>query len=189
MSAPTYMRDALAPQIQQRLAIVGAHTYGAPHLRFPGDGQRFICGKYCSFAGDVHIFLGGGHRPDWVTTYPFPGFPRWTEGRGIKGFHVGKGDVVVGNDVWVGWSAVVMSGVTVGDGAVIAARSVVTKDVPPYAIVAGNPARVVRYRFDEKIIADLLAIRWWDWADEKVNVEIPRLMNGDVQAFVERHRV
>lgn len=188
MASPVYMRDALRAEIERGLAVVGAHSYGVPHLRFAGLGQRFICGKFCSFAADVHVFLGGNHRADWVTTYPFPAFAAWPNGRGVGGYHVGRGDVTVGNDVWVGWSAVLSSGVTVGDGAIVATRALVTKDVPPYAIVGGNPARVIGQRFDDETIADLLAIRWWDWPEEKTNAEIPRLMSGDISGFVERHR-
>jgi acetyltransferase-like isoleucine patch superfamily enzyme len=182
------MRDVMREEIAAGLAVIGPHSYGAPKLRFPGAGQRFFCGKYCSFAAGVQVFLSGYHRTEWVTTYPFPAFPGWTEGRGIRGYNFGRGDVVVGNDVWIGWAAVLLSGVKVGDGAVVGTQAMVTKDVPPYAIVGGNPARIIGYRFDEATIADLLQIRWWDWPEAKVNQEIPVLMSGDVRGFIERHR-
>lgn len=184
---PPYTRDALKRYIDAGIAEVGRYSYGAPVLRFATHGLKFRCGNYCSFAGDVNVFLGGNHRADWVTTYPFPAFG-WANTLGVTDFDVGKGDVVVGNDVWVGWSAVLQSGVTVGDGAVVAGRAVVTKDVPPYAVVAGNPARVVKHRFDDATIAALLAIRWWDWPVGKINAEIPRLMSGDIRGFIERHQ-
>lgn len=187
MAQPPFMRDELKRYIDAGIAVIGAHSYGAPVIRYPGSGQRFICGKYCSFAGNVHIFLAGNHRPDWVATYPFPAFSGWTEGRNVRDYSGGKGDVVVGNDVWAGWSVTIASGVTVGDGAVLATNAMVTKDVPPYAIVAGNPARIIRYRFDEDTIAALLTIRWWDWPEEKVNANIPLLLSGNVRVFVERH--
>lgn len=187
MAPPVYMRDALKALIESGIAEIGPYSYGAPLLRFAQHGHKFKCGAYCSFASDVHVFLGGNHRPDWVSTYPFPAFG-WGASHGITDYDRAKGDVVVGNDVWVGWSAVIASGVTIGDGAVVGTRAVVTKDVPPYAIVAGNPARIVKYRFDEETIADLLAIAWWNWDIGKVNSEIPRLMSGDVRAFVARHR-
>ncbi|WP_293676296.1 CatB-related O-acetyltransferase [uncultured Phenylobacterium sp.] len=187
MAKPVFMREALKAQIEAGLAEVGAHSYGAPVIRYPRRGLRFVCGRYCSFGGEVQVFLGGNHRHDWVTTYPFPAF-NWPNAAGIGGYHVGRGNVVVGNDVWIGWRACLSSGVTVGDGAVIATLAQVTKDVPPYAIVGGNPARITSYRFDEETIAALTAIRWWDWPEAKVNEAVPMLMSGDIQAFIEKYR-
>lgn len=181
-----YTASALKAFCETGIAEIGAHSYGAPRLRFFGSGNRFICGRYCSFAPGVQVFLGGNHRADWVSTYPFPAFPLWAAG-GIENYSRGKGDVRIGNDVWVGWSAVIASGVSVADGAVIGTLAMVTKDVPPYAIVAGNPARVVGYRFPEDQIVDLLRIRWWDWPDEKVKAEVSLLMSGDVAGFIRRH--
>jgi acetyltransferase-like isoleucine patch superfamily enzyme len=138
----------------------------------------------------VEIFLGGYHRSEWISTYPFPAFAQWgPEAASIRGFAIGRGDVVVENDVWIGSQATIMSGVRIGSGAVIAARAVVSKDVPPYAVVAGNPARVVKFRFDDLTMRELLAISWWDWPDDKVREHIHQLMSGDVQGFIERHRV
>lgn len=182
-----YTRDLLKKYVDAGLAEIGEHTYGEPVIRYAQLGHRFICGRYCSFGPGVQIMLGGGHRHDWVTTYPFPAFAeRWPEAAGVTGHHTGKGDVTVGNDVWVGLSAYISSGVTVGDGAVIAARSVVTKDVPPYAIVGGNPAKLIRLRFDEPTICDLLQLRWWDWPQERVSANIRLLLSGDAQALIER---
>lgn len=96
-----------------------------------------------------------------------------------------KGDVVIGNDVWIGYGATIMSGVSIGDGAVIGARSVVTKDVPPYAIVAGNPGVVVKHRFDEQTVVDLLQIAWWDWSRPLVEARLPLLLSGDIRAFID----
>jgi acetyltransferase-like isoleucine patch superfamily enzyme len=182
------MREELGPFIEAGFATIGEHSYGAPKIRFAGLGHRFHCGRYCSFAPGAQVLLGGNHRPDWATTYPFPAFAdRFPAAEGIEGYHVGRGDVVVGNDVWCGSSAALISGVTVGDGAVVAIGSVVTKDVPPFAIVGGNPAQLIRYRFDEETIADLLALRWWDWDDEKVNANV-HLLCGDPRALIEAHR-
>jgi acetyltransferase-like isoleucine patch superfamily enzyme len=183
---PPYMRDELAWAVQRGTAEIGDYSYGAPAIRYVALGLRFVCGKYCSFGPDVQVMLASNHRHDWVSTYPFPAFAdEWPSAAGLSGHVAGRGDVVVGNDVWVGAGAMLGSGVTVGDGAVIAARSVVVKDVPPYAIVGGNPARVIRYRFDEATVADLMRLRWWDWAHERVEANIPLLLSGDIGAFIE----
>lgn len=165
---------------------VGKWTYGGVHLHFPYEKSVRI-GNFCSIAGP-HIMLSGEHRPDWVTTFPFPAFSsddRWPEAKGVEGFNISKGPVTIGNDVWIGTDVFILSGITIGDGAVIGARSVVTKDVPPYAIAAGNPARVVKYRFDEKTIERLLAIAWWNWPDEEIRAVVPLLVTDRIDAFIE----
>lgn len=189
MPAPTYTKDALSPLIQRGAAVIGDHTYGTPTLRYWRQGYRFVCGKYGSIADNVQIFLGGYHRPDWVSMYPFPAFERWNDAPRVADFAVGRGDVVVGNDVWIGSHATLMAGVKVGDGAVIGAHAVVGRDVPPYAVVVGNPAQIIKFRFDDETVRELLAIRWWDWPEEKVLENIPQLLCGDVGGFVARHRL
>jgi Bacterial transferase hexapeptide (six repeats) len=128
--------------------------------------------------------FGGNHRPDFVTTYPFSAIADWPEAANIEGHPATKGDVRIGNDVWIGLGVTILSGVTIGDGAVLAARAVVTGDVPPYAIVAGNPARIIRRRFADDVIAKLLALRWWDWDQERVRRYIPLLMQPDIAKFL-----
>jgi len=160
---------------------IGKGTYGFPHVR--GEGAALRIGAYCSIAPQTQIFLGGEHRTDWVTTYPFSAL--WEAGKCIKGHPRNKGDVTVGNDVWIGREAVIMSGVNIGDGAVIGARAMVTRDVPPYAIVGGNPACIVRMRFDEEIIQRLLNIRWWHWDDERIEMALPMLLDDKIEAFLE----
>lgn len=156
---------------------IGEYSYGNPIVYFEGEGNLRI-GKFCSIAFDsVKIFLGGNHRVDWTTTYPFNKIADFPEASHITGHPCSKGDVVIGNDVWIGMNATILSGVTIGDGAVVAAHAVVTKDVPPYAIVAGNPACVVKMRFSDDVIKHLLELKWWDWPIEKVRVYIPQLMN------------
>lgn len=110
---------------------------------------------------EVVFLLGGEHRADWITTYPFNAL--FGEGAHITGHPSSKGDIVVGNDVWIGYQSCILSGVTIGNGAIIGAKSVVTKDVPPYAIVAGNPAKFIRYRFPQETIDKLEHLAWWDW--------------------------
>ncbi len=166
-----------------RQYLIGDYTYGRPQIFQWGEGSVLTIGSFCSISSGVKILLGGNHRTDWPTTYPFPKF--FSEHAKISGYATSKGDVNIGNDVWIGMDAMVLSGITIGDGAVIAARAVCSKDVPPYAIVAGNPARIVRYRFEEDIIAALLKIRWWDWPIQDVHNAIPLLMQADIGKFIE----
>lgn len=166
---------------------IGRGSYGNLTLRKYGSDRTLKIGAFTSIADGVTVMLGGEHRPDWVTTFPFNIL--WPEAGQLLGHPRSKGDVVIGNDVWIGLEALICSGVEIGDGAVIGARAVVTRDVPPYAIVAGNPGRVVRYRFSQDIIEALLRIRWWDWPDEKITLEMRGLLNEDVEGFIKKNRV
>jgi acetyltransferase-like isoleucine patch superfamily enzyme len=144
-------------------------------------------GAFCSIGPDVVFVTGGIHPVDWVSSFPFRakfGLP----GAFKDGMPMTRGPVVVGNDVWIGGEAMVLSGVTIGDGAVVAARAVVTRDVPPYAVVAGTPARLLRFRFDERTVEELLQIRWWEWPDKKIVEAVPFLSSPDVTGFLERFR-
>jgi acetyltransferase-like isoleucine patch superfamily enzyme len=161
------------------------HTYGRPKVRFPESGAKLTIGRYGSIADDVNILLGGNHRMDFVTTYPFGAMAElWPEAAGRNDYAVSRGDVVIGHDVWLGSGCMIMSGVTVGHGAVVAARAVVTKDVAPYAIVGGNPAQVIRGRFDADTVARLLASQWWDLPRERIAVLIPLLQGNNVDGFL-----
>jgi len=169
--------------------IVGDYTYydGEDPEKFENNvlyhynfiGDKLIIGRFCSIAsGTKFIMNGGNHNPKIFSTYPFPTFDNGWE-KGDLGT-VNKGDIVIGNDVWIGFEALIMSGVNIGDGAVIGARSVVTKDVLPYTIVGGNPAKKIRNRFDDKIIKELLEIKWWDWKPKKIFNNIEAICSADI---------
>ena len=154
---------------------------------YPVNGDRLVIGKFCSLAcGARFLFNSANHTLKSLSTYPFPIF--WGEEWGIDKSEVAsawdnRGDIVVGNDVWIGYEAVILSGVTIGDGAIIGTRAVVTKDVPPYTIVGGVPAKPIRRRFDDAVIARLEALRWWDWDEERIRRSIPAIQAGDVDAL------
>jgi acetyltransferase-like isoleucine patch superfamily enzyme len=162
---------------------VGRSTYyfGEPFVLYaPAD--RIEVGAFCSLARDVHILGGGEHALDLPSTYPF----RTVLSRADEGEWdvFAKGPTRIGNDVWLGFGATVLSGSTIGDGAIVAARAVVGGvEIPPYAIVVGNPGRIVAYRFDEATVARLLALRWWDWPDERIAEMEPYFYAG-VEVFL-----
>lgn len=164
---------------------IGEFSYGRPKVRFPESGKKLTIGRYCSIADKVEILLGGNHRTDWATTYPFTALPGlWPSAPKTDDYHTSRGDVSIGHDVWLGSGVTILSGVTVGHGAVVAAQAVVTKDVPPYAIVGGNPAKVIRYRFDEATVAALLEVCWWDLPQEKVATLIPLLQSDRIRDLI-----
>jgi len=162
----------------------GRGTYGDLSVNIYGYGQdaHLTVGNYLSIAKGVQVFLGGEHRPDWGTTFPFNIF--WKEMLHHKGHPITKGDVTIGNDVWIATDAVIFSGVTIGDGAVIGARAVVTRDVAPYAVIAGNPAKSVRMRFEPEIVDRFLTLKWWDWPEDKLARALPDLLSTDVTTFL-----
>jgi virginiamycin A acetyltransferase len=167
---------------------IGDFTYsgreGCPDV-IEGDQYAHLkIGKFCSIAYNVTFFLGG-HRTDWVSTYPFSVL--FDEAAHINGHPVSKGNITVGHDVWIGKNASIFSGVNIGNGAVIAANSVVTKDVPSYSIVGGNPARIIKMRYDEETIEKLEGIQWWNWDIRKVLANVELLLNADVSKFVTKH--
>lgn len=162
----------------------GDYTYGIPRIQWLMPGSKVIIGKFCSIAPEVELFVGGNHRPDYVTTYPFAALPSdWPGATGET--PVSKGDIVIGNDVWIGQGAKIFSGVTIGDGAVIGAYSVVAKDVAPYAIAVGNPVMAVKKRFDDVIIQKLLELKWWDWDIAKIRRNVSVLSSTNVEKIFE----
>lgn len=156
---------------------IGAYTYGIPKV-FAHSGKSLTIGKFSSIADNVTIFLGNEHRVDFVSMYPFNVLHR--QHRELSGHPKSKGDVVIGNDVWLGYGATILSGVSVGDGAVVAAHSVVAKSIPPYAVCAGNPARVIKYRFEENDIKFLQELSWWNFEKKKLDACAYLLMSSDI---------
>lgn len=145
------------------------------------NNDRLIIGKFSSIAcGAKFLFNSANHALKPLTTYPFPIFwKEWElEMTAITDAWDNKGDIVIGNDVWIGYEAVIISGVTIGDGAIVGTRAVVTKDVPPYAIVGGVPAKIIRKRFDDKTISTLLRLQWWNWPPEKIKRNLKAIWQG-----------
>jgi acetyltransferase-like isoleucine patch superfamily enzyme len=176
-----YTKDVLADKGYD----IGDHTYGKPKVYDWQEGSRLIIGKYTSIAEEVTILLGGNHRMEWVSMYPFSALTgEWPTAEGITGHPWTKGDVVIGHDVWIGNGATILSGVTIGDGAVIAARALVTKDVPAYGIVGGVPAKLIKHRFHKSKIKKLLQLQWWYWPDEKIARHLKTLCSTDIDAIL-----
>jgi acetyltransferase-like isoleucine patch superfamily enzyme len=178
--------------------FVGRHTYGMEHIKIRRWNEMkkhysLYIGHFTSIADDVEVYLGGNHYTQLVTSFPF----------GIVANHIFtnatqipsnlnlngsfcKGNVHIGSDVWIGSHVTIMSGVKIGDGAVIAANSHIVKDVPPYSIVGGNPAAVIKYRFCENQIEKLLKIQWWNWSDEKINEHLVYILNDNIDEFIDK---
>lgn len=153
---------------------------------YPVNRDRLVIGKFCSIAcGAKFLFNSANHALGALSTYPFPLFyEAWGLDRGdVASAWDNKGDIVACNDVWIGYQAVILAGVTLGDGAVVAARAVVTRDVAPYTIVGGVPARPIRRRFDEETTAALLALKWWDWPAERIAQNLGAIRAGKVEAM------
>ncbi|ABN78652.1 type B chloramphenicol O-acetyltransferase [Cereibacter sphaeroides] len=185
----------LDKQVTNPNILVGRHSYYSGYYHghgfddcarylLPDAGvDRLVIGSFCSIGSGAAFIMAGnqGHRADWISTFPFfwmPEVPAFAEAR--NGYQP-AGDTIIGNDVWIGSEAVILPGVTVGDGAIVGTRAVVTRDVPPYAIVAGNPARVIRHRFEEEDIRLLLDMRWWDWPEEALRAAMSLMTAGDVR--------
>lgn len=188
------IKKYLGKNTQENISFIGSQK---PNLEV-GEGTYFngihiYCwdkrvnikiGKYCSFADKINIVAGGEHDKDWVTTSPL--IDRWKMEQyyDLKKPRY-KGDIIIGNDVWVAFGATILSGVKIGDGAVVAAGSVVTKDIPPYAIVGGVPAKVIKYRFDDEIIKSLQDIKWWDWDQETIKKRVGDFTEPEV--FIQKY--
>jgi acetyltransferase-like isoleucine patch superfamily enzyme len=188
--AAVEMRTLVRRAENRRRVVAGKHSYffGGPNVTaYRGDPEhlRVRVGSYTSVAEGTRFLLGGGHRVDWVSTFPFRvalGLP----GAYMDGHPTAKGDILVGSDVWIGKDAQILGGVTIGHGAVVAASSVVTRDVAAYEIVAGNPARTVRCRVTPEQREALLALSWWDWPDSKILRFVDLLSSPEVDEFILR---
>ena len=152
----------------------------------PDEGvDRLLIGSFCSIGSGATFIMAGnqGHRYDWVSTFPF----YWmSDVPGFKGAENGfrpAGDTVIGNDVWIGSEAIVMPGVKIGDGAVIGTRAMVTRDVEPYSIAGGHPAKEILKRFDDGLVDLLLELRWWEWSEDHLNEAMPLLTSGNIEAL------
>ena len=156
---------------------------------YPINHDRLLIGKFCSIAcGAKFLFNSANHTMDSLSTYPFPlFFEEWElEKKDVAKSWDNKGDIIIGNDVWIGYEAVILAGVTIGNGAIIGARAVVTKDVPPYTIVGGVPAKPIKKRFDNKTISELLDIQWWNWPDETIAQNIKAIQSGNMEQISRR---
>ena len=155
------------------------------------DTYKIKVGKYCSIGRDCNFFLHANHRADWITTSSQLWGPVTSE---IAQLHMDmghptcKGNIEIGNDVWIGAKSTILSGIKISDGSIVAAGSTVTKDVPAYSIVAGNPAKVVKYRFSESQIKDLIHIKWWEWNQDKIREAAMELWSSDIDNFIKKHR-
>lgn len=188
----------LKPFIQAPNIIVGDYTYyddrrhGAEKFEennvlynYDFAKVKLIFGKFCSIAAETRFIMTGDHKLDAISTYPFPIFGQgWEEAYDMKTLPI-KGDILVGNDVWFGYDSLVKNGVTIGNGAIIATRAVVVKDVPAYSIVAGNPAKVVKMRFGDAAIERLQKIAWWDWKIEKITKHLKLITHLDIDRLEE----
>lgn len=151
---------------------------------YPINHDKLVIGKFCSIAcGARFLFNSANHRMNALSTYPFPlFFEEWgLDQKDVTDSWDNKGDIVVGNDVWIGYEAVILAGVTIGDGAIIGTRALVTKDVPPYTVVGGVPARPIKKRFSDETVSELLEIKWWDWPKEKIADNIEAIKSGCIE--------
>lgn len=184
----------LDKQVKSPNLVVGKYSYYSGYYHghgfedcarylLPDEGaDRLVIGSFCSIGSGAAFIMAGnqGHRNEWISTFPFFFMPEVPEFENAANGYLPAGDTVIGNDVWIGSEAIIMPGITVGDGAVIGTRALVTKDVEPYAIVGGNPAKTIRKRFDDDSIALLLEMTWWDWPAERLKAAMPLMTSGNV---------
>ncbi len=181
-------------QVTNPNIVVGRYSYYSGYYhghsfdecaRFivPDEGaDRLIIGSFCSIGSGAAFIMAGnqGHRSDWISTFPFYWMPEVAAFEGATNGYLPAGDTVIGSDVWIGSEAIIMPGISIGHGAVIGTRALVTKDVAPYTIVGGNPATVIRTRFDQADVARLLELQWWNWTDEQLRQAMPLLTDSSV---------
>jgi acetyltransferase-like isoleucine patch superfamily enzyme len=169
---------------------VGKNTYGmygVTILNNKGSENRVNIGNFCSFAGGIKIICGGIHPTNWVSTFPFRAHFN-LPGKYEDGMPSTKGDIIIGNDVWISSDVTILSGVKIGNGAIISANAVVTKDVPAYSIVAGIPAKIIKYRFAEYQRNELENINWWYWDNDKLIKNVDLLSSPNIEEFIEKFK-
>lgn len=181
-------------QVKNPNLIVGKYSYYsgyyhghsfedcARYLLADEGADRLVIGSFCSIGSGAAFIMAGnqGHRNEWISTFPFFFMPEVPEFEKAENGYLPAGDTVIGNDVWIGSEAIIMTGIKIGDGAVIGTRALVTKNVEPYAIVGGNPARTIRKRFDDDDIARLLEMKWWEWPAERIKAAMPLMTSSNV---------
>ena len=183
----------LKNSIQAKNIFIGDYTYFDDARNGPENFEKYnvlyhydfskvklVIGKFCAIAAETRFLMGGDHKLDAISGYPFPVFGQGWEHVYDPFASSSKGDIIVGNDVWFGYNSLIKNGVTIGHGAIVAAKAVVVKDVPAYAVVAGNPAKVVKMRFDDPTIERLIQIAWWDWDIQKITKYLPLICSLDV---------
>ena len=160
---------------------IGTASYGMPVVHDNHGQATLKIGAYCSIASNVQIFLGGQHCINWVSSYPFPFFFQMNAAfREMSLEADGRGDVIIGSDVWACANCIILSGVTIGNGAVIANGAVISRDVEPYAVMAGNPAKLIKWRFDEPTRKALLESKWWEWPEDEISKIMEKLCSEDI---------
>lgn len=181
-------------QVKSPNLVVGKYSYYSGYYHghsfedcarylLPDEGaDRLVIGSFCSIGSGAAFIMAGnqGHRNEWISTFPFFFMPEVPEFETAENGYLPAGDTVIGNDVWIGSEAIIMPGIKIGDGAVIGTRALVTKNVEPYAIVGGNPARTIRKRFDDDDIARLLEMKWWEWPAERLKAAMPLMTSSNV---------
>jgi chloramphenicol O-acetyltransferase type B len=185
-----FLKDNLKNEINKGLAKIGDWTYGNPEVMRWDWNDKLIVGKFSSIGPGVKIIVGGNHRSDWITTSPLPAdtfqyFNQFPNASEIKNFIYSNGDVIIGNDVWIGANSIILSGSQIGDGAIIAAGSVVTGKIKPYTINGGNPIKLIKKRFSSSIILKLLKSKWWDLDNKKINTISKVLCSNNYKKFFE----
>jgi lipopolysaccharide transport system ATP-binding protein len=188
-----FLKDNLKNEISQSLAVIGKWSYGNPKIYRWNWKNKIYIGNFCSLGPEIKIIIGGNHRTDWVSTSQLPADTfnfedTFLNAQKIKNYNYSKGDLHIENDVWIGGFSIIFSGVRLGNGSVVAAGSVVTKDVEPYTIVGGNPAKLIKKRFTSKQINFLNSSKWWDLDDKKIDLLSKYLLAEKVDLFIKKFK-